>query len=103
LATGGLDLHRKDHFGAPLLHMDIPALTEADVIDALRSGAYRFGSEHVTVSSAGAYAQEGTLGASLQSAFSILLISAGKRANAFLALFGLRVPKGLKAMIRSRV
>jgi hypothetical protein len=83
--------------------MDISALTEAGVIDALQSGAYYFGSEQVRVSSSGAYVQEGTLSASLQSVCSILLIGAGKRVNAFLALFGLRIPKGLTAMIRSRV
>jgi hypothetical protein len=102
-ATGGLDLHRKDHFGAPLFFVKIPALSEADVVQALFDGAYRFGSDHVSVSSLGTYAQEGSFGTSLQSFFSILLITAGKRTNAFLALFGLRAPKKLKAMIRSRV
>lgn len=101
LAFGGVDLHRADHFGAPYTYLELEALSEAAIMTALTTGAYRFGHDTCSIQSLAAWEPTGRERA--QSHFSILIISAGKSVNALLAKLGLRLPKGLVRAVRQRV
>lgn len=103
LATGGLDFHRREHFGAPLFTLDVERVTADDILKALKNGEYTFGSKTVAVSSNGLWKGKDSLIHKVQSFNSIGTITLGKKTNALLTLFGLSLPKGLKKFIRSRV
>jgi hypothetical protein len=53
-ALAGADVHRASHLGGPRLIVEAPALTEADILNALKSGAYRIKSRRAIVNSHGA-------------------------------------------------
>ena len=103
LATGGLDFHRKEHFGSPLYTIDISNLTADAILSALKKGEYSFGREGVSVSSTGFWKGDTAFKSKLQSALSIIVIVLGKKTNALLAVCGIKLPKSLKQIIRSRV
>jgi hypothetical protein len=103
LATGGLDFHRKEHFGAPVYTLEVESLTSASILSALKNGAYNFGSNSVSVSSLGTWIGERGIKSTLLSLFSILVIYLGKKTNSLLKLLGIELPKGLAQVIRSRV
>ena len=102
-ATGGLDFHRREHFGAPLISIDVEHVTSDAIIRALKEGQYVFGTSKIAVSPTGLWRGSGSIQHNLLSFISLTVIGLGKRTNAFLALFGLRLPKKLKQVIRSRV
>lgn len=103
LATGGLDFHRKEHFGSPCYVLDVQNLTSDAVLSALKKGEYSFGREGVFVSSAGLWKGDHSFKSKLQSRLSIVIIVLGKKTNALCALCGITLPKSLKQRIRSRV
>ncbi len=103
LATGGLDFHRKDHFGSPLYTLDLPSLTSYGVLEALKKGMYTFGTDAVSVSSVGIWKGNTSFYYRIQSSASIAIIVCGKKVNATLAYFGITFPKKLTQLIRSRV
>jgi hypothetical protein len=103
LATGGLDFHRKEHFGSPLYTIDIQNLTSDAILFALKNGEYSFGREGVSVSSTGFWKGDMSFRSKFQSTLSICIIVLGKKTNALLALCGIKLPKSLKQLIRSQV
>jgi hypothetical protein len=103
LATGGLDFHRKEHFGSPLYTIDIQNLTAEAILSALKNGEYSFGRDGVSVSSTGLFKGDNTFKRKFQSVLSIAIIVLGKKTNALLAPCGIKLPKSLKQLIRSRV
>ena len=103
LATGGLDFHRKDHFGSPLFTLQLPMLTSYGVLEALKKGMYTFGTDAVSVSSVGIWKGNTHFYYRMQSFASIAVIVCGKKVNAGLAYFGIKFPKKLTQLIRSRV
>jgi len=103
MATAGLDFHRKEHFGAPCYSIETDMLTKEAILSALTEGRYTFGTKRVEVAPSGLWKGKGSISHILQSALSVLLIFSGKRVNALLAFFGLKLPSGLKRLIRSRV
>ena len=102
LATGGLDFHRREHFGAPRFTLELERVTTDSILSALKDGEYTFGNKSVAVSSNGLWKGKNSTLHKLQSLNSIVTIVLGKKTNAFLAMFGLSLPKGLKRFIRSR-
>jgi len=103
IATGGTDLHRREHLGSPFFSIEVAHVTSDAIIEALVAGAYTFGNKKVSVSSTGLWKGKGSAGHRLLSMYSIALIVLGKSINKMLARYGLELPKGLKAFIRSRV
>ena len=101
IATGGIDLHRAEHFGSPLVQLELPELSEASIITALKAGHFTFGNTQYTLGAKGAVALP--LALRLKSALSIIVIIVGKSVNAALAAGGLSLPKSLKRVIRGRV
>lgn len=103
IATGGLDLHRKEHFGSPILHLQMDVLSEAHVIETLRSGSYWFGTAHTRLSGSGRVEKGWGALMSINSALSICLITLGKGANALFARVGIALPRSIRKRIRSLV
>jgi predicted metal-dependent phosphoesterase TrpH len=102
LATGGIDLHRVEHFGSPVYTVEVEHLTAEAVTEALKNGSYIFGNKKVAVSSAGLWRNKGSVAHNAMSFYSVSIIAAGKTVNKVLARYGLAMPKGLKSFIRSR-
>lgn len=103
LAIGGLDFHRREHFGSPLYTLELDHLTQDTVLQALKEGRYSFGTNALEVSATGLWKGESGFVHTATSFFSIFIIVAGKKTNALLAFCGITLPKGLKRFIRSRV
>ena len=103
IATGGLDLHRKEHFGAPVFKLEVGHITANDILAALKSHAYVFGNKKVAVAPVGLWRGSGTVPHNISSFLSIATIALGKWVNRLLARFGWSLPRSLKQFIRSRV
>jgi len=103
LAMGGLDFHRKEHFGSPVFTLEVTHVTQEAILSMLQSGAYVFGNKKIAVSAVGLWKGIGSIGHTLISLYSIALITCGKTVNSLLAKYGLKLPSALKRFIRSRV
>lgn len=103
LATGGLDFHRKEHFGSPIYALNVERITSEAILQALKSGEYSFGNNKIQVTSQGSWKKDASFKHRFLSIVSIVVIVFGKKINAGLALFGLKFPKRLKQLIRSRI
>jgi predicted metal-dependent phosphoesterase TrpH len=103
VATGGLDFHRVEHFGTPAMFLDLSELTEEKILSALKLGSFTFGSATVRVPGVGQWHQGKTVTFMIESIASTTFIWAGKKVNAWLAVFGLKVPKSLKEKIRAKI
>jgi len=103
LATGGLDFHRKEHFGSPVYSLSVDVFTREAILSALKNGAYTFGNAKAEVSSFGLWRGYGSKAHVLKSALSIAVIVAGKSTNKLFAYLGIKLPRSLKQLIRSRV
>ncbi|MBP6881355.1 MAG: PHP domain-containing protein [Candidatus Pacebacteria bacterium] len=103
VATGGLDFHRIEHLGAPVVTLELSTLTEANILAALKSGALTFGTTNVTVPGTGEWREGKTFSFKIRSIASTTFIWFGKKVNATLAAFGFKLPKKLKEAIRSKI
>lgn len=102
-ATGGIDLHRSEHYGSPIIELEPHKLDEINIVHALRLGYYTIAGKDVAVSSTGVFKRGGGLLTRLASRLSIIFIGIGKTMNAMLALIGLRLPRTLTRAVRGRV
>ena len=98
LATGGIDLHRSEHFGSPLVYLTLESITEAMIIEALKAGQYRFGHQSLMIKSDGNWLPTGL--DKVKSQLNIFTINSGKGVNRTLARLGLSLPKSLKQFVR---
>ncbi len=100
-ATGGLDLHRSEHFSFPRVTISVDTLSEASLKTALKNGAFTFGNHKYNI----AARDEWSAGVKEEavSFLSRAVIAAGKFTSARLSALGISLPKGIKQMIRSRV
>ncbi len=103
LATGGLDFHRIEHLGAPVLTLDTATCTESDIIQSIQNGAYSFGTSLRSVSSQGLWTGRNSVIDTVLSLFSITTINAGKLINKLLAKLGIKLPKKLAQVIRTTI
>lgn len=103
VAAGGVDFHRREHFGAPLVHLNIETFTEAAIIEKLKIGACTIVSEHAVVYGTLPNSTELIQKYRIQSFFSVTVIVLGKWVNKLLAVAGISLPKWLKQLVRQRV
>lgn len=103
MATGGLDFHRTEHYGAPVYSLEVSHITADAIIAVLKNGEYVFGTKKIAVSSTGLWKGKGSVLHNAMSFFSISVITIGKTINKLLSRFGWSLPRGLKQFIRSRV
>ncbi len=100
VATGGVDFHRTEHFGSPLVTLHVDSVTEDAVIEKLKGGAFTVHSGRVRFFGTLPNAEELIKKHRFESAFSVLIIVLGKFVNTVLASLGLSFPKAFKQMIR---
>lgn len=103
LAWAGLDLHREEHFGGPLIVMDDIDLSYDNVMNALRNGHFSLRSKNTVVDAAGNILSPSALILSLKSGISICIVTALKNISRFFAFLHLPVPKRLRQRIRSKI
>ncbi len=103
VATGGIDMHRAPHFGAPFITLNATILSESDILEKLRIGAFRIHSKKASLYGVLPNATALIQLYWWQSIRSVWIITLGKWVNALLAQFGLRMPKSLTQFVRSRV
>lgn len=102
-ATGGVDLHRKDHFGGPYTTLDVARVEHDAIIAMLREGAYRVQSGAIQFSGTLPDVDRCIRESRIPSSLSIAIVGCGKATNALLARFGIGLPKSIRSAIRSRV
>jgi predicted metal-dependent phosphoesterase TrpH len=102
-ATGGVDFHRKEHMGGPLVSLTLDSLTEDSVIEKLKEGAYSFSSDQALVYGTLPNVEELVKKHRFESFISVSIIVLGKFVNKVLATFGLKLPKSLKEAIRKKL
>lgn len=98
LASGGLDFHRPEHFGSPLITLEANAFNTASIIDALKTGHYSFGSDAKQYHATGPI--DFSIAEHTKSRVLTSIISFGKGLNALLAKVGLRLPARLRKAVR---
>lgn len=103
LATGGVDLHRKEHQGAPLITFSVERLTESAVLEKLITGAYTVSSAQTSFFGTLPDITALTRAHRTESFISVSVIVMGKFVNRMLAGVGISLPKGLKQVIRRRI
>jgi len=102
-AFAGLDFHREEHLGGPILFVNVNTFSNFAILNAIKTGDYTFGKKEVIFSSKGEI-QEGNLKKLyVQSFFSIKLISFSKQINKIFVSIGLSFPKKLKQKIRAKI
>lgn len=103
LATGGVDFHRKEHFGAPFVTMNVETLSELAILEKLNIGAYTVASEKVRFFGTIPNIAEIKKAHRVESFVSVSIINLGKFVNKVLASCGISLPKSLKQRIRRRL
>lgn len=98
-ATGGLDFHRREHFGTPFVELEAEGLTSEAILSAFKARQYQVVGDSVTLDAKGNFIIGGSLGTRLTSLLSIIIIVVGKTINKFLATFGLHVPRAIRAKV----
>lgn len=100
VATGGLDFHRQEHFGAPVITLTVETLNEQSILEKLKNGAYTISSHQAhfygTLPDAPALIKQHAF----QSDISVVIIVLGKWVNKVLATLHISLPKVLKQRIR---
>jgi hypothetical protein len=103
VATGGVDFHRIEHFGSPLITMSPDTFTEGAIIEKLKTGAFTVRSDRTqffgSLPNVATYMEQNRT----ESAISVGIIEAGKWVNKTLAEHNLRLPKSLKQLVRKRL
>lgn len=101
LATGGIDYHRREHLTQPEVRLTVPVCSEETILQALKAGSFTVvGTSYETEA---LQPIQLTSRQRVQSFISVRVIAVGKRVQATLSRFGVRLPKVLIAKIRARV
>lgn len=103
IATGGVDFHRTEHFGAPFITLSVESLHEKAIIEKLNTGAFIVSSRESTFYGSLPNSKELKQKHRVDSLISVSIIVAGKFVNKALASFGLSLPKSLKQLIRQKL
>jgi len=102
-AFTGLDMHREEHIGGPVLLIDIKALSVENILPALICGEYTFEKQDIIISSYGKIEKGGIKKTQYKSAIRLFVLSIANYINRILAFLGLPVPKSIKKKLRSKL
>ncbi|MDC1205442.1 PHP domain-containing protein [Candidatus Pacebacteria bacterium] len=102
-ATGALDFHRVEHLTYPRYQIEVDAVSEASIIDALVKAKCTFGNHDHTINPTGDWEEANSVMVRVSSIASTTIIYISKKISKGLAHLGLRFPKSIKRAIRSRV
>jgi hypothetical protein len=100
IATGGVDLHRKEHLGSPTVTLAVDTFEESAILEKLKVGAFRVSSPYATFYGTLPNASELIRMHRISSAVSVSIIVLGKWVNRILASLGLSLPKSWKQFVR---
>ncbi len=103
LAVGGVDFHRSEHFGTPFLTLTVVTLTETNIIEKLKTGAFTVSSPQASFYGTIPNVDECIQKYRFDSFVSVCVIVLGKFVNKTLATLGLTLPKSLKQRIRKNI
>lgn len=103
LATGGVDFHRKEHFGAPFISLSVDSFTEQAIIEKLQTGAFVVSSSQTSFFGTIPNIDEVRQKHRLESVVSVSVIVLGKCVNKALAAIGISLPRQLKEYIRKKL
>ena len=98
-ATGGLDLHRTEHFGTPQIELELDTLTVPEIVRQLTLGFYTIKGPSVVMDAHGTFSVGGGLGTKLKSLSAIGIIRVGKALNKGLAGLGLKLPRFVRTWV----
>jgi len=103
LATGGVDFHRKEHFGGPFTTLTVETLTEESILEKLSKGAFVVNSPQATFFGTLPNRNELVKKYWFNSLVSVSIVSVVKRVNKMLNALGISLPKSLKQIIRKKI
>lgn len=103
VATGGVDFHRKEHSGAPLVSLSVDTFSEREILEKLKTGAFTITSPRALVYGSLPDAYEIIEKYRWESYFSVCVIIIGKAINAFFAKFGIRLPRSIRESVRKKI
>lgn len=103
IATGGVDLHRSEHMGSPLVTLSVDELSETKIIEKLKIGAFIVASRHAHFYGTLPDVEEKIRMYRMRSHISVCIITLGKLVNKTLASLGLSLPKSLKQKVRRKI
>ena len=103
LAIGGVDFHRTEHFGTPLITLSVGTFSELAILEKLNIGAYTVSSPQATFFGTIPNIAELQKKYRLQSALSVVVIVFGKFVNKRLAQFDIKLPKWMKEIVRKKI
>jgi hypothetical protein len=103
VATGGVDFHRSEHFGAPLITLNVPELSESAITEKLKIGVFSVYSHQAIFSGLLPNVEDTIKKYRLKSGLSVTVIVLGKFVNRALSHLGVSLPKSLRRLVRRRV
>ncbi len=103
VATGGVDLHRREHFGAPFVTLNVDEFSESAILEKLKIGAFIVSSNEARFYGTLPNARDIIQAHRWASHFSVCVIALGKTVNKILASMGLSLPKWTKELVRRRI
>jgi hypothetical protein len=99
-AIGGVDFHRKEHMGTPVITLSVEDFTEDFIIEKLKEGAFLVSSTEAHFYGTLPNISELIRIHRIQSHISVCIIVLGKMVNKIFAALGMSLPKSLKQYIR---
>jgi hypothetical protein len=96
-------LHRTEHFGPPLVTLNVDSFTEDAILEKLCNGAFTVHSDRTRFFGTLPNIEELRHAHRLESHLSVSVIVLGKWVNKILASVGLTLPKSLKQIVRRRL
>ena len=103
LATGGVDFHRREHIGSPVVTLTVDACTEESILAQLTIGAFTISSSHAQFSATLPNIDTHIHAYRIESYVSVGIITLGKLVNKTLASVHISLPKSWKQIVRRRL
>lgn len=99
LAFGGLDIHRSEHFGGPEIHLSLSELNTTGILEALKLGQYTIRRQTKQIEPQ-ARVDSLTYRERALSRVNTQVMQLAKASTRGLKRLGIRVPKGVRTLIR---
>lgn len=99
----GLDLHREENFGGPVLSLKVETFSAGTILSTLSRGEYTFGKQGVIISSAGKIEKGGVIKTQYKSDLRVFILSIANHINKIITFLGLSIPKSIKKKLRSKL
>lgn len=98
----GLDFHREEHIGGPVIVIE-SLNNQKDIVETLKSGKFAIKTTNTTISSNGEITKGLPALLHIKSKLSIVTIAVSKKISAFASIIHLPIPQKLRSAIRSKL